>query len=77
MQHINLFRNLETVVRELRPRGHETVLLHRLRSDSAKDRQRFLSKEQKMVSMGRGLEVAGGQIPNLALIPAMAANGEA
>jgi hypothetical protein len=37
MQHINLLRNLETVVRELHARGHETVLLHRLRSATKGD----------------------------------------
>ncbi len=65
MEHMNLFRNLETVVRELDARGHETVMLHGTRLDSAKAKARFASKKQKMVFMGRGLEVADGEISSL------------
>ncbi len=65
MEHMNLFRNLETVVRELDARGHETVMLHGTRLDSARGKARFASKKQKMVFMGRGLEVADGEISSL------------
>ncbi|HUR86534.1 MAG TPA: hypothetical protein VMY78_14425 [Solirubrobacteraceae bacterium] len=65
MQHINLFRNLETVVRELDARGHETIVLHGTRLDSAKMRDRLASKKQKMVFMGRGIEVADAEISSL------------
>jgi hypothetical protein len=65
MQHINLFRNLETVVRELDARGHETIMLHGTRLDTAKAKGRLATKKQKMVFMGRGIEVAEGEISSL------------
>ncbi len=65
MQHINLFRNLETVVRELDARGHETVMLHGTRLDNPKAKAKLASKKQKMVFMGRGIEVAEAEIPSL------------
>jgi len=65
MEHINLFRNLETVVRELDARGHDTVVLHGTRVDDEKTTRRLASKKQKMVFMGRGLEVADGEIQSL------------
>jgi hypothetical protein len=65
VQHINLFRNLETVVRELDARGHETVLLHGTDLESDRARARFESKKQRMVFMGRGIEVAEREIPSL------------
>lgn len=65
MEHINFFRNLEPVVRELDARGHETTILHGTQLDSAKAKERFAVKKRKMVFMGRGLEVAEGQISSL------------
>jgi hypothetical protein len=65
LQHINLFRNLETVIRELDARGHETIVLHGTRLDSAKSKERLATKKQKMVFMGRGIEVAEGEIASL------------
>ncbi len=65
MEHINLFRNLETVVRELDARGHEVIMLHGTRADSEKAKGRLASKKQKMVWMGRGLGVAEAEIPSL------------
>lgn len=65
MEHINFFRNLETVVRELDARGHETVMLHGTRLDTAKAKERFAAKKQKLVFMSRGLELAQGEIPSL------------
>ena len=65
MQHINLFRNLETVVRELDVRGHETLMLHGTRLDGGKAKDRMKTKKAKMVFMGRGIEVAEGEISSL------------
>lgn len=65
LQHINLFRNLETVIRELDARGHETIVLHGTRLDSAKAKERLATKKQKMAFMGRGIEVAEGEIASL------------
>jgi hypothetical protein len=56
MQHINFFRNLEPVVRELDARGHETIVLHGSRPADGKP---------KMVHAGRGIEVAGAEIASL------------
>lgn len=65
LQHINLFRNLETVVRELDARGHEAIVLHGTRLDSAKVKEHLATKTQKMVFLGRGIEVAEGEITSL------------
>ncbi len=65
MQHINLFRNLETVVRELDVRGHETIMLHGTRVDTASAKGRLATEKQKMVFMGRGIEVAEGEMSSL------------
>lgn len=62
MQHINFFRNLDTVVRELDARGHETVMLHGTRLDDPKARKKFERKKKKMVFMGRGIEHAEAEI---------------
>jgi len=61
MQHINFFRNLDTVVRELGVRGHEVVLLHGTRLDD-KTRGSLERKREKMVFMGRGIEVAQAEV---------------
>jgi hypothetical protein len=65
VQHINLFRNLETVVRELDVRGYETILLHGTPLESERDRARFESKKKKMIFMGRGIDVAENEIARL------------
>jgi hypothetical protein len=65
MQHINLFRNLEPVVRELDARGHETVVLHGTALDTEKAKARFESKKQKMVFQGRGISVAEHELERL------------
>jgi len=62
MQHINFFRNLETVVRELDARGHEVVVLHGTRLDSEKSRAKLQRKRETMVFMGRGIEVAQAEV---------------
>jgi hypothetical protein len=65
MQHINLFRNLDTVARELDARGHKVVMLHGTRLDDAKVRKKIARKKAKMVFMGRGLEVAQAEVPGV------------
>jgi hypothetical protein len=54
-QHMNFFRNLDTVARELDARGHETVVLHGTPPE----------KKAKMTHTGRGLEVAESEIASL------------
>ena len=62
MQHINFFRNLDTVVRELDARGHEVVLLHGTRQGEAKSQGTLGRKREKMAFMGRGIEVAQAEV---------------
>ena len=64
-QHMNLFRNLETVVRELDDRGHETVMLHGTRLDDPQRTANIAVKKEKMAFMGRGIKVAEAAIPSL------------
>jgi hypothetical protein len=64
-QHMNLFRNLEPVVRELDGRGHETVVLHGTRLDDAKLAARIAAKREKMVFQGRGIQVAEAEVASL------------
>lgn len=65
MQHINFFRNLDTVLRELDARGHEVVMLHGTRLDNAKRKAKFERRKEKMVFMGRGIEVAQSEVPSI------------
>jgi len=65
MQHANFFRNLETVVRELDARGHETVMLYGDHPSDPKTGARAQRKKPKMAFMGRGIEVAEAEIPSL------------
>ncbi len=65
IEHMNLFRNLETVVRELDARGHEMIVLHGTRPDSEKAKRRLASKREKMQWMGRGIEAAEEEISSL------------
>ena len=64
-QHVNMFRNLETVVRELDDRGHETVVLHGTRRDDGGGNANRVTEKPKMVFMGRGIDVAESRISNL------------
>ena len=65
VQHINMFRNLETVVRELDARGHETVMLHGTRLADPTVKAKVAAKKQKMVFMGRGIKVAEDEVASL------------
>lgn len=66
MQHVNFFRNLDSVVRELDRRGHEVVLLHGTRLDDAKKKARLVRKKNGM-PIGRGIEVATSEIPAISV----------
>jgi hypothetical protein len=63
-QHINFFRNLDSVMRELCWRGHEVVFLHGTRLDDARIREK-LTQDSKKRMLGRGLQVAQSEIPGV------------
>jgi len=63
MQHLNFFRNLDLVVRELDARGHEVVLLHGTQMGDAKIRAKVEAKKKRMVFLGRGIELAASELP--------------
>jgi hypothetical protein len=60
-QHVNFFRNLDSVMRELCRRGHEVVFLHGTRLDDARMREK-LTQDNKRRMLGRGLQVAQSEI---------------
>jgi hypothetical protein len=60
-QHVNFFRNLDSVMRELCRRGHEVVFLHGTRFDDARVSQK-LTQDNKKRMLGRGLQVAQSEI---------------
>jgi hypothetical protein len=60
-QHVNFFRNLDSVMRELCRRGHEVVFLHGTRLDDARVSQK-LAHDNKKRMLGRGLQVAQSEI---------------
>ena len=60
-QHVNFFRNLDSVMRELCRRGHEVVFLHGTRLDDARVSKK-LTQDSKKRMLGRGLQVAQSEI---------------
>src|SRR5678810_469992 len=60
-QHVNFFRNLDSVMRELCRRGHNVVFLHGTRLDDARV-SRKLAQDSKKRMLGRGLQVAQSEI---------------
>jgi hypothetical protein len=60
-QHVNFFRNLDTVMRELGRRGHEVVFLHGTKLDDAEVQAR-IARSGKKTFLGRGLRVAQSEI---------------
>jgi hypothetical protein len=60
-QHVNFFRNLDSVMRELCRRGHEVVFLHGTRLDDARVAKK-LAQDSKKRMLGRGLQVAQSEI---------------
>ena len=65
MQHVNFFRNLDTVVRELHARGHQVALLHGTQMDDPRVRAKLARKKEKMAHQGRGIEIAQSEIPDV------------
>ena len=60
-QHVNFFRNLDSVMRELCRRGHEVVFLHGTRSTMRACVRRSRRTTKKRL-LGRGLQVAQSEI---------------
>ena len=60
MQHVNMFRNLEPVARELDARGHETIVVH-----GSKPRRDEKGAKPKMAHLGRGIRVADAEVASL------------
>jgi hypothetical protein len=60
-QHVNFFRNLDSVMRELCGRGHEVVFLHGTRLDDARVSHK-LAQDNKKRMLGRGLQVVQSEI---------------
>ena len=60
-QHVNFFRNLDSVMRELCRRGHDVVFLHGTRLDDARVSKK-LAQDSKKRMLGRGLQVAQSEI---------------
>jgi hypothetical protein len=60
-QHVNFFRNLDSVMRELCRRGHEVVFLHGTRLDDARVSKK-LAQDNKKRMLGRGLQVVQSEI---------------
>jgi hypothetical protein len=58
MQHVNFFRNLDTVVRDLGEHGWEVTLLHGTRQDDERTRERLQKKRASMGFLGRGIMLA-------------------
>ncbi|MGE3274323.1 MAG: hypothetical protein AB7O67_04370 [Vicinamibacterales bacterium] len=65
VQHVNFFRNLDTVMRELAARGHDVVFLHGTRLDDPRLKDLNERKAQKIAMMTRGLQVAQSEIPGV------------
>jgi hypothetical protein len=63
-QHVNFFRNLDSVMRELCRRGHEVVFLHGTRLDDARVSRKLVQDHKKRM-LGRGLQVAQSEIANV------------
>jgi hypothetical protein len=63
MQHANFFRNLETVVREMDSRGHETVMLYG--GQVADPNADLAGRKPKMAHMGRGIHLAETETSSL------------
>ena len=61
-QHVNFFRNLDSVMRELCRRGHEVVFLHGTPLDDARVREKIALDSTKKRLLGRGLQVAQSEI---------------
>jgi hypothetical protein len=61
-QHVNFFRNLDSVMRELCARGHDVVFLHGTRLDDARVLEKIAQDSSKKRLLGRGLQAAQSEI---------------
>jgi hypothetical protein len=64
-QHVNFFRNLDSVMRELCRRRHEVVFLHGTRLDDARVREKIAQDSTKKRLLGRGLQAAQSEMPGV------------
>jgi hypothetical protein len=65
-QHVNFFRNLETVMRELSRRGDEVVFLHGVNLDDARATKKVARKIQRgKLVLTRGLVAVESEIPGV------------
>jgi hypothetical protein len=61
-QHVNFFRNLDSVLRELCRRGHEVVFLHGTQFDDARVVEKIAQDVSKKRMLGRGLQTVQSEI---------------
>jgi len=61
-QHVNFFRNLDTIMRELCARGHEVTFLHGTRLEDPRLEPQIARKKKKAIFMGRGLKAVESEI---------------
>ncbi|MGE3274334.1 MAG: hypothetical protein AB7O67_04425 [Vicinamibacterales bacterium] len=67
LQHVNFFRNLDTVLRELHARGHQIVVLHgtAIKEPNLRDRRDLPRRTKKVTNLGRGLQAARQALPDV------------
>jgi hypothetical protein len=61
-QHVNFFRNLDTVMRDLCARGHRITFLHGTRLEDPRLEPQMERKKKKAIFMGRGLKAVESEI---------------
>src|SRR6187431_3406595 len=61
-QHVNFFRNLDTVMRDLCARGHRVTFLHGTRLEDPRLEPQMERKKKKAIFMGRGLKAVESEI---------------
>ena len=61
-QHVNFFRNLDSILRELCRRGHQVVFLHGTQLDDARVVEKIAQDTSKKRMLGRGLQMAQSEI---------------
>ena len=65
VQHVNFFRNLDTVLRELGHRGHEVVFLHGTRMEDPRFAEQVARKGKRGIFQGRGLKAVESEIADV------------
>ena len=61
-QHVNFFRNLDTIMRELGARGHQVTFLHGTRFEDPRLERQMTRKTKRAIFMGRGLKAVESEI---------------